>query len=401
MRRMTVLLASLVLVLTGLLAVPGPPASAADPLRGRVIDNVTGNPVGGVTMSLHRLTSGSGVGARIDRTTTSADGTFSLDAGDDPDEEFYVVLEAGELQGGVVGGAPAYVHPSAEYATTFGRGSRLGKIFALPAYIKGRLVDADTGRPVRKARVTARVSPRNGVVVAGDVTNKKGRFTVRPVACEGECVLHARGRPLGYENGFRACNAQIVATVGAACASPIGRIGRVFVESVASSRPLARGTGGRVVKPAKVGRARVGMTVKQAMATGQFNKNVPNEPCDPIKLQPKKPYNRQYVVFVARRKIVEMDVGGTKPVTPTGVRVGSTYRQVKRAYPGKVSAPEEVGYGQWGVYVHRGKEGPDRKWLGFLFGKAAVGDGPLQRTDRVTLMGVTKDERPPLLLDGC
>ena len=157
----------------------------------------------------------------------------------------------------------------------------------------------------------------------------------------------------------------------------------------------------RVVTPAKIGKARIGMTVAAAMATGQFNQDVPNPPCGPITLQPKKPFKRQYVVFVSDGRIVEMDAQGSRMKTPTGVRMDSTYRRVKRAYGSDLSRPQEVGYGQWGVYVHTGKRGPNRKWLGFLFGEAYVADGPLSCTDTVTLMGVTKGKRPALLLDGC
>ena len=157
----------------------------------------------------------------------------------------------------------------------------------------------------------------------------------------------------------------------------------------------------RVIKPAKIGKAKIGMTVAEAVATGQFNQDVPNPPCGPITLQPKKPYKRQYVVFVADDRIVEMDAQGSRIRTPTGVRIDSTYRRVLRDYGSALSEPKEVGYGQWGAYVHKGKRGPDRKWLGFLFGEAYVADGPLQRSDTVTLMGVTKGKRPALLLDGC
>ena len=164
---------------------------------------------------------------------------------------------------------------------------------------------------------------------------------------------------------------------------------------------LARSGGTRVVAPARIGKATIGMTVAEAMATGQFNADVANPPCDPIPLQPKKPYKRQYVVLVSDDRIVEMDAWGHRMRTATGVRTGSTYRKVKRSYPGAVSRPREVGYGQWGVYVSRGKKGPGRRWIGFLFGNAAVEDGPLAKSDTVTLMGVTKGKRPPLLLDGC
>ena len=137
------------------------------------------------------------------------------------------------------------------------------------------------------------------------------------------------------------------------------------------------------------------------MATGEFKQDVPNPPCDPIKLQPTKSYRTQYVVSVADDRIVEMNATGDDMATPTGTRIYSTYRRIERDYGAALSKPREVGYGQWGVYLHRGKKGPNRRWIGFLFGEALVEDGALGRNDIMTLMGVTKGKRPPLMLDGC
>lgn len=170
---------------------------------------------------------------------------------------------------------------------------------------------------------------------------------------------------------------------------------------VATSDATVRPRRTRLVAPARIGKARIGMTVAEAMATGQFNQDVDNPPCDPIDLQPKKPFKRQYVVFVADDAIVEMDAWGTRMRTAKNVRVDSTYRKVKRAYGARLSRPREVGYGQWGVYLPKGAKGPDRRWIGFLFGDALVAEGRLVDRDRVTLMGVTKGKRPPLMLDGC
>ena len=170
---------------------------------------------------------------------------------------------------------------------------------------------------------------------------------------------------------------------------------------VSTSDPGVRSRRTRIVAPARIGKARIGMTVAEAMATGQFNQDVENPPCDPIALQPKKPFKRQYVVFVADDEIVEMDAVRKRMRTAKNVRVDSTYRKVKNAYGDDLTRPREVGYGQWGVYLHKGPKGPDRRWIGFLFGEAYVADGRLGNRDTVTLMGVTRGKRPPLLFDGC
>jgi hypothetical protein len=398
MRRRWLHLSMLVALLSALVVVPGPGASAAEPISGRLVDQQTGAPVVGATVVLRRLGSDGGLGARVDVATTSSEGRFSLDAGDDDAEEFYVVVQTGDYQGGVLGGDPAAIQPDVDFASTFGPGSRLGTIDALPAFITGRIVDARTGRGVRDVRVLARASEDDAVLVA-DRTGRKGGFELAPILCEGDCNLQVRGGA-AYETGYRACNGRVVRTSGAACATPIGRIGKVFLDR-SDARPRVRAAGQRLVRPARIGKARVGMTVAEAMATGQFKQDVPNPPCDPIALQPTKPYKNQYVVFVADGRIVEMNAGGSDMATPTGARIFSTYRRLQRDYGTALTAPREVGFGQWGVYLSKGSRGPDRKWLGFLFGEAFVEDGELGRNDVVTLMGVTKGKRPPLILDGC
>jgi hypothetical protein len=155
----------------------------------------------------------------------------------------------------------------------------------------------------------------------------------------------------------------------------------------------------RIVKPGQVGQALVGMTIAEAMATGEFNKDVPNPPCDPVRLQPKGIWRNQYVVF-ARARIKEMAVFGSRPRTRAGLGVGSTVREVREVYGSRISPPRVAGFDQWALFVKRG-EGADRKWLGFLFGEALVADGRLRGRDTVTLMGVTKGLRPSLILDGC
>lgn len=169
----------------------------------------------------------------------------------------------------------------------------------------------------------------------------------------------------------------------------------------ARSASSARVAADRPITPAKIGKARIGMTVDEAMATGQFKQDVPNPPCDPIELQPTKPYTHQYVVLVADDRIVEMDAYGGDMHTSTDARVYSTYKRVQHDYGDRLSPPREVGFEQWGVFVHRGPKGPDRRWIGFLFGDAAVQDGPLGPNDIVSLIGVTRGARPPLMLDGC
>lgn len=155
----------------------------------------------------------------------------------------------------------------------------------------------------------------------------------------------------------------------------------------------------RVAKPGQIGRAKVGMSVRDAMATDEFNKNVPNPPCGTLKLQPKGSWKKQYLVFATGR-IKEMDAFGNRVRTSHGLGVGSTVREVRKVYGDKVSAPRKAGYGQWALFVKK-QDGKATRWLGFLFGDAYTADGPLKPRDKVTLLGVTKNVRPSLMVDGC
>ncbi len=180
-----------------------------------------------------------------------------------------------------------------------------------------------------------------------------------------------------------------VALLAAATSSGVGH---------SAAAPVAQS---RVIKPAQVGQAKIGMTVAQAVATGEFNQDVANPPCDTIRLQPNRPWKHQYVVFVNDAdRIAEIDVFGSRPRTVRGLGVGSTNAEVRQVYGSRLSAPRKVGFDQWGRFVQTGT-GPARTWIGFLFGEALVDDGPLRARDTVTLVGVTKGERPPLVLDGC
>ncbi len=168
--------------------------------------------------------------------------------------------------------------------------------------------------------------------------------------------------------------------------------------AAASVQPADRAANARVVKPGQIGKALVGMTIAEAMATGEFNQDVANEPCEPVKLQPKGAWKSQYVVF-ADTEITGMMVTGSRPRTAAGLGVGSTVREVREVYGARISPPRESGFDQWALFVKRG-EGADRRWLGFLFGEAST-DRRLRGRDQATHLGVSVGKRPDLYLDGC
>ncbi len=223
----------IVLLCTGLPAlglVHSPTASAADPLTGRLVDSTGSHPaVAGATVRL-RTVSGSGAGAVVDTDTTSSSGAFSLDAGPSPDDEYYVQVLPGAYQGGYVGGgSPRYVETTAAGAATYGAHAHLGTIRANPAFIRGILVDSVSHDPVAGVKVTSRSDNDISQVEGSDVTDRNGVFRITGLECEDDCYLKFAGGSR-HETGFRACNATVVATWGAACASPIGRIGKVRID---------------------------------------------------------------------------------------------------------------------------------------------------------------------------
>jgi hypothetical protein len=65
---------------------------------------------------------------------------------------------------------------------------------------------------------------------AADTTDSNGVFRVEPLTCEDCNALKFNGAARGYETGFRDCTAHVVPAWPDACASPIGRIGKVFIQ---------------------------------------------------------------------------------------------------------------------------------------------------------------------------
>ncbi len=233
MRRVFALLAFSSLVVAGLGA--WSPASATDQIYGRLVDAVAATHPGasGMTVRLLTVTAG-GPGTVVASDVTDSNGYFQLDPGPSPDDEYYVRVVPGNWQGGWVGpdagGGPEYVQPSPGYAATYGPGAHLGNIYDNPAYIRGIVVNAATGHPVSGVHVTAKDANDSMAVEGSDDTNSSGVFRVTGITCEDSCYLKVNGTSRGYEVGFRACDATVVPTWGAACASPIGRIGKVRLD---------------------------------------------------------------------------------------------------------------------------------------------------------------------------
>lgn len=240
MKRLLVALLGLAAALAALTAVPatssaGTPARAAQaapaPITGRLVydfDDV--RPAAGVRVELR---SGPG-GTIIGSTTTDSEGRFSVvRTGPLPAGGSYVrVVGDNWVQGGIVGGnsSPRYVEATFAFARRYADGTALGRVWALPSFVRGQVVDAATLAPVAGARVNLRRASDN-VRVGTVLTASNGSFRIYPVQGE-DFNLQVNGLAVGHELGYRACNAQLVPTIGEACGAPIGYIGRVYADAL-------------------------------------------------------------------------------------------------------------------------------------------------------------------------
>lgn len=239
MKRLLVVLLGLAAALVALAAVPSTssassPTRAAQaapaPLTGQIVDYVNNIPAAGVRVELR---SGPG-GTLIGSTTANSLGRFSVvRTGPLPAGGVYVrVVGNNWVQSGIVGGtgSPKWVQPSYSYGRRYADGTALGRINATPSFIRGQIVDADTTAPVAGARVNLRRAVDN-VRVGTVLTASNGTFRIYPIRGE-DFNLQVNGLAVGYELGYRSCFAQLVPTIGEACGSPIGYIGRVYADAL-------------------------------------------------------------------------------------------------------------------------------------------------------------------------
>jgi hypothetical protein len=149
-----------------------------------------------------------------------------------------------------------------------------------------------------------------------------------------------------------------------------------------------------VAAPGAIGPVQVGMTVDEADATGLFEpfEEVADDPCAEFNppIQWKSPHTDDLRIRVEDDKVTAMGIrGGVK--TAEGIGVGSTWADVKQAYPDAKPEPSQ-GFGST-VYRQDGD-----KWLGMGFD-----EDPDKIKDSSTLlyMEVTVDAKPATFLDGC
>jgi hypothetical protein len=148
--------------------------------------------------------------------------------------------------------------------------------------------------------------------------------------------------------------------------------------------------------PGRVGPVKAGMSKAQALATGYFVADLPApvEGCPVVPLAWKDEYVNTYDVYtLGNGEISSIGVRGRGVTTAQGISVGSTYDEVKAAYPDESLL--DAGYDQSGVRVFDRQDGG---WIGFLFN--AKPDA-IEGSDPVTFVEVTKGAEPSLMRDGC
>lgn len=231
MRRIVsvLLIAALAAIAPAVVPSPATAGLTLDPIVGQLVDYSTGNPVSGTTLRLHADDAGA-PGAVVVTGATDANGEFSLSP-TEPGDYWVEVVRNSRVQGGYVSDyatGPSWVQFSLEYATPVTPGRRLGRVLALPSFISGVVVNAANGNRVSGIAVSVREAASLSTVVGTDTTDSTGFFRI-PITGE-DFGLRLNGSTRGFETGWRACNATVVRTWGAACGSPIGRIGKVFLD---------------------------------------------------------------------------------------------------------------------------------------------------------------------------
>lgn len=227
----TILIAALVALSPAVLPSTAGAGLALDPVVGQLVDSTTGAPAVGTTLRLHADDGGT-PGAVVVTDVTDANGEFSL-APTGPGDYWVEVVRNSRIQGGYVSdraSGPSWVEFDPAYATPVTPGRRLGRVMALPSFISGVVVNAANGNRLGGITVNTREVTSLSTVVGSDTTDSNGFFRI-PIAGE-DFGLRVNGVSRGFEAGWRACDATVVRTWGAACGSPIGRIGKVFLDRV-------------------------------------------------------------------------------------------------------------------------------------------------------------------------
>ena len=231
MRRTRLLIVAAVLACLAPLTMAPAEAGSMAAITGTV-NGVSGDgsvPLGSVTVSLYTVDSSGDPavpGSFVTSTTSASDGSFSVTPpGPGP---YFVQVTRANYHPGFIG--MDYAQSDPQYYDQFSAGANLHDVYMVPSFIRGFVVNPATGKRVRGVKVVARGQSDWSHPEAVDYTDRDGNFVLTGIECEDDCYLYLKGQPVGYENGYRGCAGGVVATWPDACASPIGRIGKIRLQ---------------------------------------------------------------------------------------------------------------------------------------------------------------------------
>ena len=191
---------------------------------------------------------------------------------------------------------------------------------------------------------------------------------------------------------LRAVVAVTVLLLAGACGSDAPEDEPAATDSPSASEPAAEEL---VAAPGAIGPVQVGMTVDEANATGLFEPRevADDDPCKdeygPI--QWKAPNTEALMVDVEDDKVSLLGIRDTVK-TAKGVGIGSTWADVKAAYP-DAKVEESQALGGSTIYLRDGE-----KWLGMGFSHEP---DKLQDSTKVDFMEVASGSKPAVALSGC
>lgn len=164
--------------------------------------------------------------------------------------------------------------------------------------------------------------------------------------------------------------------------------------ATAPSQP--QGTDELIIGPGRIGPVLVGMSIDDALATGEIVRDTEREEiCGGSQFYRWKDdaAHASMDVMTDETSVVSLGVSRGSHPTDQDIRVGDSLFDLREAYGAKLSDPAEAGYGQTGVVL-----GDGDRWIGFLFDEAPA---DLDESSRITFIEVTEGEAPGLMRDGC
>lgn len=212
-------------------AAVGPADALTNPdIKGQLVDATTGTAVANTVVKLHQ---GAPTGTVVDTASTDSAGHFAVTPGVADAPYWVEVVRNAKVQGGFVRdeadpGVDSWVEFDASGGTSVAPSTDLGRVLDDPSFISGKAVNAANGAELRGIIVTTREVGALATVVGTDTTDANGFFRI-PIFGE-DFGLRLNGHARGFETGWRGCAGGVTATWGAACQSPIGKIGKVRMD---------------------------------------------------------------------------------------------------------------------------------------------------------------------------